>query len=164
METQSFTLCELVPDDLVILNVNEVMDLVIASHYLSTQPYSRIEEICAQTLFYKQPFLEGLYVNNKSVFGYINPVDKNNCHSQYPIVLVFCDTVTQSNFLWNNKPLTVTAKQLMSNINNVISKMAYQQVELLPTNAVSNSNESQCGGIRYGDQILYDGPLVIVLD
>lgn len=162
METQSFTLCELVPDDTVILNVNEVTDLIIASHYLSNQPYSLIQEICAQTVFYKQPFLEGLYVNNKRVFAYVDPVDKKNCHSQYPIVLVFCDTITQSNFLWNDKPLTVTAKQLMSNVNYVTSKMLYQQVELLPMHVDSNSDE--CGGIRYGDQILYDGPLDIVLD
>lgn len=164
---ETFTLCESIPDDLEILNLHEIMDLIIASNYLSKQPCTRIKDICAQTLFYKQPFLEGLYVKknvfgNVSVFGCVDPVEENICQTQHPIVLVFCDTITQSNFLWNNKPLTVNAKNLMSAVNYVASKMPYQQIVLLPANVVSNSNE--CGGVRYGDQILYEGPLVLVLD
>lgn len=167
IHNETFTLCESIPDDIEILNLHEIMDLIIASNYLSKQPCARIKQICAQTLIYKQPFLEGFYVKknvfgNVSVFGCVDPAEKPICQSQHPTVLVFCDTITQSNFLWNNKPLTVTAKKLMFNVNYVASKMPYQQIELLPVNVVSNSNE--CGGVRYGDQILYEGPLVVVFD
>lgn len=165
IHNETFTLCESIRDDIEILNLNELTDLIIASHYLSNQPCSRIEDICAQTLFYKQPFLEGLYVNKTSVFGLIDQSKKNvSSPAPYPIVLVFCDTITQSNFLWNNKPVTVNAKKLMSTaVNCVASKMPYQQMELLTTNVVSEDS-NECGGIRYGDQILYDGPLVLVFD
>lgn len=161
VQNETFSLCKSIPDDLEILNLNELMDLIIASHYLTDQPCTKIKDICAQTLFYKQPFLEGFYVK-KCVFGCVAPSDKNIVQSQYPIVLVFCDTTTQSNFLWNDKPLTVNAKKLMSNVNCMAAKMPYHQIELLPINVTSNSNE--CGGIRYGDEILYDGPLDVIFD
>lgn len=162
IQNETFSLCQPVADDIEILNLNELMDLIIASHYLTNQPCTRIEDTCAQTLFYKQPFLEGFYVN-KCVFGCVGPSDKNDISpSQYPIVLVFCDTITQSNFLWNNKPLTVNVKKLMSNVNCLASKMPSHRIELLPTSVASDSNG--CGGVRYGDQILYDGPLDVIFD
>ncbi len=167
LQTETFTLSESVPVDLEILNLHEISDLVTASHFLSERPRERIEEICVQTLLHKQHFLDGVHVHKKSVFGCIDQTDKMDhspsSSSQQPIILVHCDTVTQSNFLWNNKPLTVNVKQLIANnVNSVASKMPYQQLELLPMGVVSDSDEF--GGIRYGDQILYDGPLHIVFD
>lgn len=133
----------------------------MASQYLVNQPRTRLEEIYADTLFHKQPFLEGMYVNNKRVFGCVDATVKENAgSSQHPIILVFCDTITQSNFLWNDKPWTVNVKQLTV-ANRAVSNLAYEQLQLLQMSVVSDADE--CGGVRYGDQILYDGPLVIVL-
>ncbi|KAG4072258.1 hypothetical protein HA402_004190 [Bradysia odoriphaga] len=163
LQSKTVAPCELAPDDITILNLNEITELIMASHYLVSQPRTRIEEIYAETLFHKQPFLEGMYVNNKRVFGYVDPFEKDNGTSlQPPIILVFCDTITQSNFLWNDKPFPVNVKQLTaSDASHAASKMPYEQLQLLPMSVVSDADE--CGGVRYGDQILYDGPLVIVL-
>lgn len=168
LENQTLALCQSIPDHLDILSLHEIKDLMIGSKYLANRPCAQIKDICAQTLLYKQPFLEGFYVKknvfgNVSVFGCVDPVEKHNSRqSQHPIILVFCDAITQSNFLWNNKPLTVNAKQLTFDVNYATSKTFYRQIELLPVNVVANSGD--CGGVRYGDQIIYEGPLVVVFD
>ncbi|XP_037024673.1 uncharacterized protein LOC119066358 [Bradysia coprophila] len=163
LQSKTVAPCELVPDDITILNLNEITELIMASHYLVNQPRTRIEQIYADTLFHKQPFLEGMYVNNKQVFGCVDLSEKDNGASlQPPIILVFCDTITQSNFLWNDKPFPVNVKQLTAtDVGRAASNMPYEQLQLLPISVVSDADE--CGGVRYGDQILYDGPLVIVL-
>lgn len=135
----------------------------MASQYLVNQPRKRIEEIFAATLAHKQHFLEGMYVNNKRVFGYVDPSETDNGgSSQQPITLVFCDTITQSNFLWNDKPWTVNVKQLTApDASRPTARVLYERLQLLPMSVVSNADE--CSGVRYGEKILYDGPLVIVL-
>lgn len=167
IHNESFSFCELAPVDFEILNLNELMALINASHYLSKKPRAQIEDIYAQTLIYKHPFLEGFHVNKNRIFGCVHRSEYGAGSSvQRHITLVFCDTVTQSNFLWNERPVTVTVKQLMvwRNNNCVTTKMPYRQLELLPSNVVSHSIGRECGGIRFGDEILYDGPFVIVLD
>lgn len=162
LQSKTIAPCDLVPDDIMILNLNEITELITASHYLVNQPRTRIEEIYAKTLFQNEPFLEGMYVNVKRVFGCVDPIDPNVDSPQHPIILVFCDTITQSNFLWNDKPWTVNVKELPAvDASRGTSKMPYEQLQLLPMGVVSDADE--CGGVRYGDQILYDGPLVIVL-
>lgn len=131
----------------------------MASHYLANKQLIMIKEMCVETLYYKQPFLEGFHIK-KRVFGCIDPVKKNTLQSKDQIILVLCDCFTQSNFLWNDKPVTISTKQFACDVNNMAPKMPYQQIQLKSTRVSS----SEPGGIRYGDQILYDGPLDIIFD
>lgn len=160
-QNETLILCDSVPADLMILNFNEIIDLIVASHYLINLPFTWIADICAQTIFFKQPFLEGIYINDH-VFGCLarlvvpNP-QKDISQSNYEVELVLCDIHTQSNFLWNKKPLTIQVKALVS---DGFSNMPYERMELQPM----NDHFLESGGIRFGDKIMYDGPFDIIFD
>lgn len=159
LQNETFAIYESAPNGLLILNWNEINELIKASHYLVKKSFPWIKDNCAQTIFYKQPFLEGCCIN-KCVFGCVNPLGKTALQLPNQIILVLCDAYTQSNFLWNNKPLAITAKALICDVNRVASKKPYQKIELKPINASSNKP----GGQRYGDEILYDGPYDVIFD
>lgn len=159
IHNETFTICKSIPDDLVIFNVNEVNDLIMASHCLVKLPLDWIRDNYIQTLFYEQPFLEALSID-KHIFGCVKSLQKIPLQSQYQIILALCDTHTQSNFLWNDKPLTVTTKALNCDANYMASKMTYQQIYLQPM----NDSSDEPGGIRFGDRILYNGPFDVIFD
>ncbi|KAJ6649897.1 hypothetical protein Bhyg_05138 [Pseudolycoriella hygida] len=150
-------LCQSVPEYLEILNLNEIIDLMYASHFLINVSIPLIKRFYDETLFFKQPFLEGLYVNKKA-FGCVATARINASQSLHPIVLVLCDIITQSNFLWNDKPFAANAKYLKNTFKD--AETHYEEIKLSPTNIVTNSDER--GGIRFGDQILYEGPLDVI--
>lgn len=170
LQNKTLAPCESAPGDLKILDLNEILNLIIASHFVSNEKCSRIQDLCAKVDKAKKPFLEGFYVKNvfrkAGVFGYVDPSELGKGQRPHPTTLVFCDAYTQSNFLWNERPQTVNVNRITPNfIAMTPSKVPYQQIELLPFNVPGVPNDiGIIGGVIYGDYIPYTEPFVVKFD